>query len=717
MPRADDLLAGRVPVLDSSLACFYVAGLRSVTGTVGADSVAALKNSELRDMLVAPAGAPLHRLGVQMLGAMAAGGAPGQDALLAAGKEGGVLDALVDSAAELLDRVAAAPDGARAHADVSDLDCASRALLASMAPDFYKQCPALSAAGVRALGGAAGRAALAAATALQRVASPLGTAGPTTPPTEADSFARIARAGARAFIATSGHVTADVEIALDAAIAAADGFAVAAFAVITLAPRTFAAHCFSVLLQNSCLSANCRAQMVTCTASLIDAIASTSHSEDTVGSLLDIVVTLINRQPETVRLFLCAGALRFLQPCLLGTPSKMVFLAARVLGQLAADEGAKESERDEALKLVLSVLRSITPGTIRNSNVSLSNAEEVAISIAPLVRPDSSVGLQLACLHYLSFCVSEGEDSESTVAHNVGMMLASAETLRVLRVCLASKDAFVYSTAAFIARKIGLAVPFHQGDGTPPPADELPPQVAAWSIEQVFVWVGRQSFRAYRAAFRESLVTGRMLVELTDDDLVAAGVAHALHRRAILHAVSDLVDASAAAATADPSGSASPSTLAHSPRLARTPSCRRADGGVDVFISYRRAGGSDFAQLIKIVLADAGLNAFLDVENLGGGVFDESLWRNLESARTVVLVWTPGCFDRMLAEDPSTSNDFVRKEYALALKLKKLIVPVRHEMFAFPQMVRALRFTRARSRIRTRAASAWLTSLFSHTPH
>ncbi len=80
------------------------------------------------------------------------------------------------------------------------------------------------------------------------------------------------------------------------------------------------------------------------------------------------------------------------------------------------------------------------------------------------------------------------------------------------------------------------------------------------------------------------------------------------------------------------------------------------------------------------------MNAFLDVENLGSGVFDESLWRNLSAAKSVVLVWSPGCFDRMLTEDPVNSNDFVRKEYVLALKLNKPIVPVRHEAFVFPDV-------------------------------
>jgi hypothetical protein len=41
--------------------------------------------------------------------------------------------------------------------------------------------------------------------------------------------------------------------------------------------------------------------------------------------------------------------------------------------------------------------------------------------------------------------------------------------------------------------------------------------------------------------------------------------------------------------------------------------------------------------------------------------------------------------DRFLDEEDIGRQDFVRKEYALALKLKKNIVPVKHEDFVFPE--------------------------------
>ena len=133
--------------------------------------------------------------------------------------------------------------------------------------------------------------------------------------------------------------------------------------------------------------------------------------------------------------------------------------------------------------------------------------------------------------------------------------------------------------------------------------------------------------------------------------------------------------------------------------------------------SYRRVGGSDFAQLLKVCFQKVGIDVFLDVDNLGQGLFDEQLWKRINAAKNVVLVWTKGCecrcverwlydsncccvygvkvtvccagMDRFLDEEDIGRQDFVRKEYALELKLKKNIVPVKHEDFVFPEKGRA----------------------------
>ena len=100
----------------------------------------------------------------------------------------------------------------------------------------------------------------------------------------------------------------------------------------------------------------------------------------------------------------------------------------------------------------------------------------------------------------------------------------------------------------------------------------------------------------------------------------------------------------------------------------------------DVFISYRRAGGADFAHLIKLQLKAVGLECFLDVENIGMGSFADVLDSSMQSSRNIVLVWSKGCFDRFIDDADPTNGDFVRREYALALRLGKNIVPVVSDM-------------------------------------
>lgn len=69
---------------------------------------------------------------------------------------------------------------------------------------------------------------------------------------------------------------------------------------------------------------------------------------------------------------------------------------------------------------------------------------------------------------------------------------------------------------------------------------------------------------------------------------------------------------------------------------------------VDVFISYRRKTGAVLAQLLNVHLKAAGKRAFLDVENLGTGAFDEALKRQLTASKNVVVVLSEGALDRCM---------------------------------------------------------------------
>ena len=178
--------------------------------------------------------------------------------------------------------------------------------------------------------------------------------------------------------------------------------------------------------------------------------------------------------------------------------------------------------------------------------------------------------------------------------------------------------------------------------------------------------------------FRDGMVSGSVLLSLTDADLEANGVSNSLHRRAIIFAIKHMADAHHAAQGGS-SGSSSAmlqrslsSSEANKPKFdvcafslmfstsvyrvlyrcrilitnieqlfcrpslsSFVPTHSDAHDAIAApvhctkyrnnrFISYRRVGGADFAHLVKMYLKAAGYECFLDVENLGTGTF--SLW-------------------------------------------------------------------------------------------
>lgn len=86
----------------------------------------------------------------------------------------------------------------------------------------------------------------------------------------------------------------------------------------------------------------------------------------------------------------------------------------------------------------------------------------------------------------------------------------------------------------------------------------------------------------------------------------------------------------------------------------------------DIFISYRREGGSTTARLICKMLEGAGFRCFFDSESLSFGSFADSIKDNLRTSRNFILIVSPGAFDRCHSAD-----DWVRQEIALALELHR----------------------------------------------
>jgi hypothetical protein len=98
-----------------------------------------------------------------------------------------------------------------------------------------------------------------------------------------------------------------------------------------------------------------------------------------------------------------------------------------------------------------------------------------------------------------------------------------------------------------------------------------------------------------------------------------------------------------------------------------------------VFISYRRDQGDGVAQVVKSELEKRGFDAFLDVDDLGGGHFDVQLLGQIEKRPYFVVILSKGCLDRC-----SQADDFMRREIAHAIRLAKKIVPVMLRNFEWP---------------------------------
>ena len=75
----------------------------------------------------------------------------------------------------------------------------------------------------------------------------------------------------------------------------------------------------------------------------------------------------------------------------------------------------------------------------------------------------------------------------------------------------------------------------------------------------------------------------------------------------------------------------------------------------DVFISYRRVGGKEYARLLKPELEKRGFEVFLDFDELSDGVFDQRIKDAISASPVFLLILSRGALDRCVNE-----GDWVR---------------------------------------------------------
>ncbi len=102
----------------------------------------------------------------------------------------------------------------------------------------------------------------------------------------------------------------------------------------------------------------------------------------------------------------------------------------------------------------------------------------------------------------------------------------------------------------------------------------------------------------------------------------------------------------------------------------------------DVFISYRREGGLDFARSIAYYLRIEGFQCFFDQRELKTGQFNQQIYEAIDNSKYFLSVLTKGALERC-----SNPDDWVRKEIEHAIEKGIQIVPVavRDEKLTFPE--------------------------------
>jgi hypothetical protein len=100
----------------------------------------------------------------------------------------------------------------------------------------------------------------------------------------------------------------------------------------------------------------------------------------------------------------------------------------------------------------------------------------------------------------------------------------------------------------------------------------------------------------------------------------------------------------------------------------------------EIFISYRRDGGEFVAKKLRDTLVKAHYHAFLDIEGLGSGNFNEHLLEAIDSSDDYILVLSKNCLDRCVNED-----DWVRREIEYSHSKNKHIIILVNKEFSFPE--------------------------------
>lgn len=100
----------------------------------------------------------------------------------------------------------------------------------------------------------------------------------------------------------------------------------------------------------------------------------------------------------------------------------------------------------------------------------------------------------------------------------------------------------------------------------------------------------------------------------------------------------------------------------------------------DAFISYRRKNGFMAAKMIRELLKSKGVTAFMDLDELKSGTFDDKLLKAIEESPAFILVLPSDALSRCGEKD-----DWLTKEIVAAVNSGSNIIPVLGDGFEWPK--------------------------------
>ncbi|GIY90180.1 NAD(+) hydrolase sarm1 [Caerostris darwini] len=414
--------------------------------------------------------------------------------------------------------------------------------------------------------------------------------------------------------------------------------------------------------------------------------------------------------PENQEAMIQQQASEWLFPLAFHSDDNIKYYACLAIAALVANKEIEAAVlRSGTLDLVEPFVTENSPDEFALSTVAHVHGQSVnwLLKLVPVLYSKREEARSLAAFHFAMEAGIKKRQGNTKVFHEIGVVNA-------LKKVASSPNAIASKYAAQALQLIGEQVPH-----------KLSQQVPLWTVEDVEEWVKQIGFSRYSQEFLNSKVDGDLLLQLSEKSLSEdIGITNGILRKRFQRELNQL-KRMADYSSCDTSGLSSflqslgpefcqytyqmllsganvkdlkelsseqletecgIENSIHRMRImhmVKGMTCSRngiefEEGpnpkSLDVFISYRRSGGSQLASLLKVHLQLKGFSVFIDVERLEAGKFDNNLLNSVRQARHFILVLTANSLDRCISD--VDCKDWVHREIVEALKCQCNIIPI-----------------------------------------